>query len=1125
MDVDAWLDQLGLARYGLVFRDNAIDADVLSELTDEDLAKLGVLLGHRKRLLKAIAALRTTPDGAGAAGPAMVVSGPERRQLTVMFVDLVGSTALSARLDPEEMHDLLRRYQNSGAGEIARCEGHVAKYMGDGILAYFGWPKSHENEGERAVRAGLAIVDVVSRLATPEATALAARVGIATGLVVVGDLIGEGSAREEAVVGETPNVAARLQGLAEPGWVVVAEATRRLIGGLFDVEDLGLWEVRGLAAPQRVFRALRPSRAATRFDGLHSGFIAPLVGRDAELGVLLRLWHHASRGEGQVVLLSGEAGIGKSRLIRALREHLAPMPLCSLCLQAQPHQTQTALWPFIENLENAAGFVREDDSTVRLAKLKTLVESFADEVAADTVITFAALLGVPVDGGDPFCDLTPQERKQRTFEALRHHLKCLVRHRPVLFMVEDLHWLDPTSTELLASMAEEIDRMPVLLVVTTRPMPPPPWSCYPHVTLLTLNHLDQHAAAALIERTANGRDLPAAVVKDILAKTEGVPLFIEELTKAVLEAGLLQEPANGPALAGTPAPLSIPASLHDSLVTRLDRLGSVKELAQIGAVIGREFRHELLEAVAGLEPRALDDDLERLLQSELVFRRGVGVEATYVFKHALVQDVAYATLLKSRRTDLHRRIAAAFDARFPEIGERQPELLAHHLTEGGSINRAVDLWLKAGRLASGRSANQEAIGHFRKALALLGKQEPTEGHWHQELETQIALSGPLIATKGFAAAEVETAYGRAEQLARRLAHRAHLATALRGLCYVHHVRARLTRVDALSAELLDMVRDDQDPIILADAHHARAFVLFHQGHFALAHEHIRIGRETLARIGAPERALFLGVNIAVFQQAYGAHIDWFLGHPERALRTVEDAVAQAQRLAHPFTVAVALIYAAMLHQFRREPDRARDWAELALGICTEHGFSYYRAWATILLGWVGAEAGDPVQGIRLVRNGIQDLRATGAELRMPFYLGILADLHRRAGELDQARKALSEAMTTARRTGERWNDGTLRLLAGELLLAHECGGASVAARCFRRALSIAQRQGARSLVLRASTKLASLAATNVRCNDARDRLASVYRLYEEGFDGVDLRDAREMLDALDKGRSPDATPG
>ena len=607
-----------------------------------------------------------------------------------MFADLVGSTNLSERLDPEELGDVLRTYQNAVTAEVVRFEGHIAKYMGDGVLAYFGYPLAHEDDAERAIRAALGIVQSLCNLQPkPDHLTLEVRVGIATGGVVVGELIGGGEAQERSVVGETPNLAARLQSLARPNEVVISRSTRRLVGGLFDLADMGTQQVKGFAKTVRAWRVIGESQAESRFEALHSAALTPLVGREEELALLQRRWEEAREGEGQVVLLSGEPGIGKSRLTRALQQRLDEETYTRIIHYCSPYHTNSALRPIIDHLQRAARIDREDDDEQKLAKLEELLALSTEHPSGVTPL-FAALLSIPTRERYPPLDLAPEEQMTRTLDALVAQVVGLAQRLPVLELFEDVHWIDPTSLELLERLIERVRSLPVLLVITFRPEFKPSWIGHPHVTSLTLNRLSRKSGRAMIDRLTAGKTLPTEVLNQIVAKTDGVPLFVEELTKNVLESGLLREEEEGYVLSGPLPPLAIPATLHDSLTARLDRLMPVKEVAQIGAAIGREFSYELLALVTPLRENELHDALARLEESELVFRRGTPPHATFTFKHALVQDAAYDSLLRSKRQQIHAAIARAVEKHFPEKATLQPEMLAHHYSEAGLPERAIE---------------------------------------------------------------------------------------------------------------------------------------------------------------------------------------------------------------------------------------------------------------------------------------------------------------------------------------------------------------------------------------------------------------------------------------------------
>ena len=658
-----WLEKLGMSEYAERFAESDIDTSVLRDLTDQDLKELGVSLGHRRKMLRAIAEL------AGASPspqPALTEPKPqdtaERRQVTVMFSDLVGSTALSARMDPEDLREVISAYQKCAAETVGRFGGFVAKYMGDGVLIYFGYPQAHEDDAERAVRAGLELVAAVSGLKTH--AALQTRVGIATGLVVVGDLIGSGASQEQAIVGETPNLAARLQGVAEPNSVVIAEATRKLVGNLFELKDLGRQDLKGISGPTQAWAALRAASVEGRFEAFHGTGLTELVGREEELELLLRRWSKAKIGEGQVVLVSGEAGIGKSRLTAALLEHLTAEPHTRLRYFCSPQHTDSALYPIISQMERAAGFAHEDTVRAKLDKLDAVLsQSFTPRQDA---ALFAELLSLPNDGHHSTLELTPQQRREKTLEALNAQLKALSRTNPVLMIFEDVHWIDPTSLELLGRAVDRAKTLGVMLIVTYRPEFEPTWIGLPHVTAVTVNRLGQREIAAMIDRVVGDGALSANIRHDIIERTDGIPLFVEEITKAVLEVES-KEAAERTVASVPPPAVAVPATLHASLMARLDRLGPAKEAAQIGAAIGREFSHELINAIARRPGADLTAGLERLIEAGLLFSHGVLPHRTYLFKHALVRDAAYSTLLRGRRQELHRQIVSALQQDFPDL--------------------------------------------------------------------------------------------------------------------------------------------------------------------------------------------------------------------------------------------------------------------------------------------------------------------------------------------------------------------------------------------------------------------------------------------------------------------------
>jgi len=758
--IAGWLEKLGMSEYAQRFAENGIGFAALRHLTDQDLKDIGVLLGHRRIMLAAIQELGSSAAALPVTAELKRQDTAERRQVTVMFSDLVGSTALSARMDPEDLREVISAYQKCVAETVQRFGGFVAKYMGDGVLIYFGYPQAHEDDAERAVRGGLAVIEAVGRISSVEP--LQTRIGIGTGVVVVGDLVGSGDAQERGVVGETPNLAARLQAGAKPGTIAIDATTRRLLGGLFEYRDLGGIEAKGFANRAQAYEVLRPSMVESRFEALRTA-TTPLVGRDEEVDLLLRRWEQARRGEGCVVLISGEPGIGKSRIAETIVERLGGEPHTRLRYFCSPHHQDSALYPSIAQLERAAGFRREDPAEQRFAKLEAVLAQGTNDLS-EAVPLLADLLSIPTGERYPPLNLTTLKRKEKTLLAQVAQLEGLAARQPVLMVWEDVHWSDPTTRESLDLIIDRVPTLRVLVILTFRPEFTPPWIGRSHVTMLTLNRLPRRQGAEIIAYVTGGKALPKEISDQIVDRTDGVPLFIEELTKSVVESGIVAEAGGHYAVAGPAAPLAIPTTLHASLLARLDRLALTREVAQVGAVLGRSFSYELISAVAQMPQQKLDGALEQLVAAELIFCRGMPPDAEYTFKHALVQDAAYSTLLRSRRQQLHARIASILESQFPDVVETQPELIGRHFGEGGFEEKAITYFTIAGELAVKRGAHAEVIRHFRRALELLQGQPETAERSKAELKVLEKLGPALQAAHSFGAPEVERTYLRARDL-------------------------------------------------------------------------------------------------------------------------------------------------------------------------------------------------------------------------------------------------------------------------------------------------------------------------------------------------------------------------
>ncbi len=1097
-DLREWLDDLGLGRYADAFEENELDLDLVADLSDADLVDLGVsAMGHRKKLLRAIADLRSatalTQDGIDATTvpePSPPTPQAERRQLTVMFCDLVGSTALSGRLDPEEMRDVMLRYQNAVAGAVTRFEGHVAKYMGDGVLAYFGFPKAHEDDAERATRAALAIVEAVPGVDAPTGERLTARVGIATGLVVVGDLVGEGAAQEEAVVGETPNLAARLQALAAPGQVTIADATRRLLGAVFELEDLGEREFKGIGQPVQAYAVTGLGPAESRFEARSGPAPLPMVGRDQELALLLERWALAKSGEGQGVLLAGEAGIGKSRISRALLDALAEETHFRVRYQCSPYHTDSAFWPVIQQLNYAAGLAADDPLEARLDKLEALLDRAGGHGGAPLI---SDLLGL--DGSVRYgpLDLTPQAQRVRTLDTLAEQLLGLAARQPVLVVVEDAHWIDATTLEMIEQCLDRSAAAPVLILLTSRLDRQPALAAHPHVTRLTLNRLGRVGVEAILARLGGDR-LPGETIDTIIARTDGVPLFVEEVTKAMLETG----------------DTAIPASLHDSLMARLDRIPEVKEFAQIAACIGREFDYPLLAAVVDRSEPDLRSALDKLAAAELIFRRGRPPDARYVFKHSLVQDAAYRSLLRGRRQQLHARIAEILEQRFPDKAETEPEMLARHYTGAGLTAAGVHYWERAGARATERSAFVEAINHYRKGLELLSTLSDAQERNQLELSLQMGLGDAFSWTRGFAATEVEVAYSRAHELSRQMSETFELFRILWGLWHFFVIRGDLGEAQVFSDELAQLGQRLQDPALASHIHRTLGETALWRGEFAAAQ---REASKCLAGAGLPPKRIPGAQDPLVMCGSWLALSLWHLGYPDQALARVDAALERAKGSPHSGDLGATLIFAAWVRLLRRETKRAGEFAETALRFNAERGLAFHVALSDILLGAALVADEHDESGLTKIRDGAARRNATGAGLSQPWFLALLAAGYAQLGDPKAGLAALAEAETRLGLSGERWAEAEIHRLKGELMLSME-GTDAGAERCFRRSIEVARGQQARSPELRAATSLARFWAERGERQKAHALLAPVYGRFTEGFDTLDLIDAKVLLDEL-----------
>ncbi len=1090
-DVQQWLSSIDLGQYADAFEENAIGWDLFEELTDDDLRAIGIAaLGHRKRLLKAISEMGESSETTASLAPPLsrdqsVPGGEaERRQLTVMFCDLVGSTQLSQALDPEELREINRAYQDAAKASIEKFDGYVARYMGDGVLAYFGYPQAHEDDAERAVRAGLDLTESVPNLIATRQ--LAVRTGIATGPVVVGDLIGEGASQESAAVGETLNLAARIQGESEANTVTISEATRTLVAGLFDCIDLGACRLKGFADEQRLWRVGGTKRSESRFEALRSKNLTSFVGRDSELGMLLNRWESAVVGEGQVILIEGEAGIGKSRLADELRRAVASYAHTPIRYQCSPHYTNSAFFPFVSQLEHASNILRGNDSEERLDKLEQLLpESTPGRPKA--LWLFAKLLSLPTERYSTLT-LEPQEVKSETIALFRSQLAAQCKKAPVLIVFEDLHWIDPTSLEVLDVLVQAGRDLPVLFIVTHRPEFESPWDAYGFVTRLQLNRLPRRDGTAIIHEVAGGKSLPDDVLQQILAKTDGVALFVEELTKTVLEGGLLREEASRYVLDKPLPELAIPSTLSDSLVARLDRLASAKEVAQVAACIGREFSFELLHSVTGLDESETRRALEQLMDNELINRYGATRRSNYIFKHALVQDAAYQSLLMKTRRRYHERIAHALEVDSPETVNTQPELLAHHCTKAELFDQAAEYWRRAGSNAYSRRANREATKCFDEALMALDQLPETHDNLEKGIDVRIDIRHALFALRQFG--QILKRVQEAEHLAHRLGDRRRLARINSYLTQATSGVGDHNRAIAIGESALAVTEADEDFTSQVMTRFFLAWIHCAIGNFVqsiqYAHQVVaplkgRHAREHFGLAGLPAVMARSVMNESLVE----------IGQFAEATSVAEEAMRIAEEADHPLSVVIALESVARVSIFSGRFGKAIVNLERAVELGRRwdltRGFPYTAA----SLAQAYFLAGRFAEAMSLLDEVVRHERLRAFEVRLLGEAYLLAG--RRETALDYARRALVLSQECKERGCEAW---ALRLL-GEITFDPDAHRVDAAESYYCQSLSLAEELGMRPLVSHCHLDLGILYQQTERSLEAQEHLSIGTALFDE----------------------------
>lgn len=1142
-DIRVWLENLGLGKYGDAFVGNDVGTDVLAYLTKDDLEKLGVSLGNRLRLLKVIGAefagapqtvasqtTATEATTAVATDPTDTLqpepqpsSEGERRPLTVMFCDMADSTALSARLDPEDLQDVIRAYQVSCTTLIQDFDGFVAKYMGDGILVYFGYPKSLERDAERAVRSALAIVEAMAELnrtlGRDKDIEIAVRIGISTGVVMVGEVVGEGMAQERTVIGEAPNIAARLQGLASRNGIVIGSLTKELTGDVFVYEDAGAQELKGITGRVKTWNVVGLRDENSDNDDYDGDIVVPkLVGRDEETGLLRRAWQSVQEeGRGQVVSISGEAGIGKSVLVDGLRAELRADGLPQLVLRCSPYHANSAFYPFVEYLKRLAGWQPEDSIDARLGKLEAALNAFEQPVS-ETVPVLAALLNLPLpeDHYLPLA-LTPQQLKQRTQDMCIALILETAERQPLVQLWEDLHWADPSTLELIGLQIEQVPTAPLLMLLTARSEFVAPWPARSHITPITLSRLESQHAAALVSHIADHKPLPEDVVDHIVTKADGVPLYVEELTKTILASDILRDTGDQFELTGPLSSLSIPETLQESLMARLDRLPQVRELAQLGSVLGREFAYEMISGLSAVDDSVLRDGLEQLVDAELLYQRGRPPRARYIFKHALIQDAAYGSLLRRTREHHHLHVAQLMETSFPDIIETSPELIAHHYAEADEAELAIDYFQKAGTRSLRVSANQEAIAHLRNGLEIVETMAAGADRDNRELNLLLTIGPALIAIKGYAAPDVEPAFLRALELCQQIGDKEREFSILQGLSIVYLVRADVHKSRGLAEQLVELAktREDPGPELAADRSVGYALIMLGE---------LEAGRACFDRITSTydhvlHHAFALrqsGANFCIASYAFNAWVLYILGYPDQAVESIAQGNKRAQEWEHPLSESFLRVITAVLHLSLGEPKTAREHAKAGFEIATENDLVQYVYWTKITLFSATSELGegDAADQITGIRETIDACRAIGSNLLSPIWLGLLARAYDQNGQAEESLTVVDEALGEITRTDERIWQADLHRLKGQLLLDRDSANAAEAEACFLEAIGVAQSQKAKSWELRAATALARLWHGQGKANEARDLLTPIHDWFTEGFETTDLKDAKALLDDL-----------
>jgi class 3 adenylate cyclase/tetratricopeptide (TPR) repeat protein len=1151
-NVESWLESLGLCEYADVFAENDIDVDILPYLTEEHLEKLGISMGNRLRILKAIGILAPCTLEAPMMAPAdqpsakvdlaeaISVEAPiseptlptdaERRPLTVMFCDLADSTALSTQLDPEDLQDVIRAYQKTCTEIIREFEGFIARYSGDGILVYFGYPKSLERNAERAVRTAQSIVDSMEglshRMRQDHGVEIAVRIGISTGMVMVGELIGEGMAQERTVVGEAPNIAARLQGLAARNGIVIGSLTRDLSGDAFTYEDLGKKELKGIPGLVQTWAVVNLRDESVEEDSLEQDqnqrTLNELVGRHEETGLLRRAWQSVKdEGRGQVVYIAGESGLGKSSLIDGLRTEVRIEGLSQGVIRCSPYHTNSAFYPLIEHTKRLAFWQTEDSVDERLSKLKVLLNNY-EQPLDESLPLLATVMSLPLSEDNyPVPALPSKQLKQMTQDVFIAMILESAEHQSLLLLWEDMQWADPSTLELVGLLIDQTPTASLLMMMTSRPEFIPPWQARSHITPITLNRLEGQHAMALIARVADNKPLPKDVIEHIVSKADGVPLYVEELTKTILSADILRDAGDRFELTGPLSSLSIPDTLQESLMARLDRLPQVRALAQLGSVLGREFAYEMISGLSTQDDGGLQAGLEQLVDAELLYQRGRPPRARYIFKHALIQDVAYESLLRRDRQQHHLQVAQLLESDFSDVVESNPELVAHHYSEANQPGLAVDYYQIACEQSLASSANLEAVAHLSRCLELIESLPQGANRDQRELNLLMKISPALIAIKGYAAVEVEASFLKALALCQKTGDEDRKLSILQGLALIYIVNADLDKTQDISEQLVVLAKDPENPGSALAANQLLGYALSMKGDMKAALSCFDCAISgydfTLQTIYSNR----MGTDFAVGSYGFKGFCLFALGYPEQAFDAVDKALSVSLTLNHPLSEAFARIAKAIMYIFRCEPPIALEHAEAGAALASEKDLVQFICWGKISLHslLLQLEKADAEDAIISMQTTIDDYRSIGAHLLEPFWLVLLAQAYSQNDQTKQAVITIDEAFKVMIKTGEKFWHAELHRIKGKILLESSGDNHVEAESNFHKAIEISRTQNARGWELRATTNLARLWLDQNKAVEARQLLAPIYNWFTEGFETTDLREAKTLLDELSSSAS------